>query len=89
MFLYLHCSLEIACTNPLHNTESLCMPHCAYQRQGVVEAMAEAELVGAKNPSAAALFLRHHDSMLRRTRLQGTGLRVLVPRSKRDASFFP
>ena len=51
--------------------------------------MAEAELAGAKNPSAAALFLRHHDSMLRRTRLQGTGLRVLVPRSKRDASFFP
>ena len=89
MFLYLHCSLEIACTNPLHTTESLCMPHCAYQRQGVVEAMAEAELVGAKNPSAAALFLRHHDSVMRRARLQGTDLRVLVSRSKREASFFP
>jgi hypothetical protein len=51
--------------------------------------MAEAELVGAKNPSAAALFLRHHDSVMRRARLQDTDLRVLVSRSKREASFFP
>jgi len=53
--------------------------------------MAEAELAGAKNPSAPALFLRHHDSMLRRrARLQeDTGLRLLVSRSKRTASFFP